>query len=252
MEQDTHILAITALDGAPEAQQAALAAALGIAVFEARQRVLPPPPRVVATLADPAAAARLAAPLADAGFAPVVLRRGDCGDEDHRVVVRSFLFHPAGMRVETRTGERHVVRFDGIRRLLQGQDFVRTEETRTKTRRRLDLGKAIATGGISITRKEKTRTTTTREAGGPFLLVYAAGLPTLAFRETELQYQGLGNLVQPGRPANFQRLVAELRARAGAARWNGQLLTRAGQQHVLGGVLAPERDLDVALALLSL
>ncbi|MFH1533180.1 MAG: hypothetical protein ABIK09_20835 [Pseudomonadota bacterium] len=252
MDAETHIVAITALEGNPEEQSAVLATALGITAYEARQHTQPPGPRVVATLADPESAARLAAILEGAGFAPVVLRHGDVGDEDGRIVVRSFLFHPLGLRVETRGGEPHAVRFDRIQMLLQGMDLQRGVETKTTSQRRLALGKAIVTGGMAITKKVKTTKTTERETGGPFLMVYAEGHPTLAFRETELQYQGLGGALQPGRPANFLRLIAELRARAGAARWDGRLMTMAGQRHVLGGVLSPERDLDVALALLAL
>ncbi len=162
-----------------------------------------------------------------------------------------FAFHTEGLSVETRSGDRHAVRFDRIRLLLQGTDFQRGGETKTSTRRKFAPAKALVTGGMAMTKKVKTRETTVHESGGPFLLVHAEALPTLAFREDELQYQGLGAALQPGRASNFMRLVSELRARAGEATWNGQLMTAAGQRHVLGGVLSPERDLDAALALLA-
>ncbi len=251
MDADTHILAITALEGSTDAQTAALAAALGVTAYDARQWTLPPPPRAVATRAGAAAAAARAARLAPAGFAPVVLRRGDIPGDDDRILVRSFVFRADGLHVETRTGAAHRVGYDGITRLVQGQDHRRETETRTSSRRKLALGKALATGGMIMTKTEKTTRTTIHETGGPFLVVYAAGSPALAFRESELQYQGLGAALQPGGAANFQTLIAELCARAGDATWNGQLMTAAGLRHVLGGVLSPERDLDVALALLA-
>lgn len=251
MEAETHIVAITDLGENAEAKVGGLATVLGITAYEARQRVQPPTPRVAATLVDAGAAARLAEALEGAGFPAAVLRRRDIEGEETRILVRSFEFHPAGLRVETRSGERHAIRFDRIRLLLQGTDFQRGVETKTSTRRKFAPAKALISGGMAMTKKVKTRATTVHESGGPFLLVSGEALPTLAFREDELQYQGLGSALQPGRAANFMRLVSELRDHAGAARWSGQLMTAAGQRHVLGGALSPDRDLDVAIALLT-
>jgi hypothetical protein len=47
------------------------------------------------------------------------------------------------------------------------------------------------------------------------------------------------------------RLAAERRARTPGAIWDERLLTRAGQVHVLSGMLDPERWADVAIAVLA-
>ena len=70
-------------------------------------------------------------------------------------------------------------------------------------------------------------------------------------RETELQYQGLGAALAPVRTANFRRLVHELRTRSPLASYDDRLLTATGRANVLGGILPPDRYLNVALALLA-
>lgn len=73
MNIDTTVIGVCRLDGDGEERANRLASALGLSVLEARSRVRPPAPRVVATFHDSQEASAKSQLLADGGFQPVVL-----------------------------------------------------------------------------------------------------------------------------------------------------------------------------------
>jgi hypothetical protein len=64
-------------------------------------------------------------------------------------------------------------------------------------------------------------------------------------------YDGLGAKMNPSREMNFNALVAELRLRCPAAFYDDRLLNRAGQPRLLGPLLRPEANLDLAVEILA-
>lgn len=244
------VVAARSLEGDPEERARALARVLGLTLFETRARVLPPAPRVVASFAERAAADRLAAALAAEGFDPLVLAGADCDDDTARVTIRGFERRSDAWHFEARDGWTRVVQDDELRLLLKVGTTTTASRTDTATERRFSVGKAVLTGGLAFTKKKTVETTATTTSTEASLHLYAEGHPTLVFHEFDLQFQGLGPALQPTRQANWLRFVQELRARTPA--FDDRLATRAGQSHVLGAGLTPERHLDVALALLAL
>jgi len=245
-----NIVAIHNLDGDPGERAAALAAAIGVTLFEARNRVRPPVPTVVACCAERPHAEKLVLALAAARFEPFLLRGEEIEDDGARVVVRSFELSPGSLRLETRSGAAHIVRDEEIGLLLRGTTTVREAWTETTTKRKLSLSRAVLTGGLQIRKKKKVETTVVQQKSEGFIHLYPRGGPTFVFRETELLYQGLGPAMQASRTANFLQLLCELRSRAGNAVFDERLLNRGGQNHALGGVLSPDSHLDVAIAVI--
>lgn len=251
MEQGMNIVALGNLSGDPAERAGALAEALGITLFEARNRVRPPAPRVVATFAGRDQAHRLGQVLAQARFDPMVLGPDDLAAEEAAVEIRSFELRPRGILAITRDRTGLDVRTDQIRLLIRGTTKTRSVQTETTTERSLDVGKAVVTGGLMMTSKKTVETSSTTERKEGFLNLYASGHPVMVLRETVLQYQGLGKALQMAQSANFQVLIKELRERSGGAPFDERLVSLGGQVQTLGGILPPERYLYIALAMLS-
>jgi len=244
-------VAIRRFEGEAEERAARLAAATGLTMLEARQRTRGPGPRVVSTYGDPSEAALAEAALEVAGFAPLLIRDADLEKDAARVVARSVRLDATRLEVRTRDGRVAEAPLAAITLLLRGTAFSSGTETKVTKEKKLSVGKAMLTGGLLFTKTVEKKTTREVHEREAFLHVYTAGQAPIALRESALQHEAGGaRPLEPSRAANFARLAAELRAAAPAAPWDERLLTRAGQLHLLGGVLDPEQFLDVALTVL--
>jgi hypothetical protein len=251
MENQMNIVALGNLRGDLAERAGALAEILGITIFEARNRVRPPAPRVAATFADKDQAHSLAKKLANARFDPFVLGINELRQEERSVEIRSFELRPSGLLALARDRTSYNVRSDQIQLLIRGSAKISETQTDTSTERHLSVGKALATGGLSMTTKKTIETSSTTERKEGFVQLYTSGHPILVFKETVLQYQGLGKSMQLANTANFAQLIKEIKERAGAAPFDDRLVNAGGQAQALGGILPPERYLNVALAMLS-
>ena len=126
------------------------------------------------------------------------------------------------------------------------------QETSTETtkERKFDIGKAVLTGGLVISKTVKATEQKITEEREGFLFVYAKGVLPLVFREGALDYSSLGPALQLSRTANFTALLAEIRSRSSQARFDDRLTTRAGQVQLLGPSLDVQRYIGVAIELL--
>ncbi|HEV7735343.1 MAG TPA: hypothetical protein VGR62_24435 [Candidatus Binatia bacterium] len=240
-----YVVALRQVDGTPEA----LAEVMGSSIFDARPHLHARGPRVLATFAANEDATRLATALVAAKFDAFVL---DLAPESQvEVVPRSFVLRPDGVQVTLRDGLPLAVRFDRIQVLLRGTRMAQERHTEVTHHRKLSIERAVLTGGLIMTKTEKKEVTRTIDQREGFLHVRAAGVSAVELRESELLYDGLGAQREPTRTGNFAKLVAILREGAPQARWDDRMLARAGQLEVLGTVLTPENDLDVAIAVLD-
>ena len=249
MNTPLHIVAVRELDGDLEERAAALARVLGLTLFETRARVRPPAPRVVASFAERGAAEALVAALAREAFAPTLLDSDELEDGAARESIRNFERTRDAWRFETRDRRSFVVADRDLRLLLPLSSKTTRTETDVGTKRSFSLGKAMVTGGLMATKKKTIETTTSSVSSEAYVHLYARGQPCFVFSESELQFQGLGAAILPARTANWRLFVQQLRERAPC--FDDRLTSRAGQVHVLGGVLDPDRHLDVAITLLT-
>jgi hypothetical protein len=243
------VVAVRELDGVPEERAAALARVLGLTLYEARGKITPPAPRVVASFADRGSAEDLVARLADEGFAPLLLPSDTCEGDAARVYVRSFERMSDGWTFEARDGWKRVVRDQDFRVLLHLRSTNTHTQTDTVTTRSFSMKKAVLTGGLAMRSKKTVETTSSSTSTEASVLLSAKGHPTFGFRESELQFQGLGADLQPARVANWRFFVEQLRSRTPS--FDERLAKRAGQVQVLGGVLDPDRHIDMAIALVT-
>jgi hypothetical protein len=239
-----HVVALRRVEGEP----AALAAAMGISPYDARQQLHGRGPRVLATFGDPADAAHLVEGLRAAGFDATHV---DLTSEAVEVVPRSFTMRPGGIQFLARDGMPLAIRFDRIQLLLRGTRIATEQTTEVTRKRKFSLERAVLTGGLMLTKTEKKEVTRTTDLREGFLYIRSAGVSAVELRESELLYDGLAALREPTRTGNFTRLTSVIRAGSPQARWDDRLLSRAGQLEVLGTVLTPENDVDVAMAVLD-
>lgn len=250
MSEELYIVAAGRLEGTVDELAAGLAGALGVPLFDARSRARPPAPKVLAVTSKREEAARLHAALSAAGFQPMVMPASEVQHEDARVSVRAFTPVQGAVRLEARDGRVFELRDADIRGMIRATTCVREIVTDTITTRKFNPTKALLTGGLMLTSKKKVETTRTELRTEGLLIVAAADKGTFTFRETEIQYSGLGAAMQASRFANFQTLYRQLRERAPGAFCDERMVSVAGQVHLLGPTLAPERYLDEAISLL--
>ncbi|MCD6188037.1 MAG: hypothetical protein J7K09_07715 [Desulfuromusa sp.] len=230
----------------------AIATALNILVFEARQKITGGWPVVIANFADQSQAAELATKLTHEGVPALVIDTQLVRGNNRRQHIRSFELGAEALQVETLSGEPLKIGYETIQLLLiascsTGQ--IQTSETTTQ--RKFSLGKTLLAGGIPMTKKIKTTETTSSEERDKTLWLYTSTGETLVFTRNAMDYSGLGEVRQITCDLNFNYLLKDLQRLAPQAHYNDRLLTRVGQVQTLGPVLNPESDLDLAFEILS-
>lgn len=245
-----HVVALRRLQAAGPALEAQLATALAVTRMEARARLAAAlrGPAVAAAFADPAAARGCAERLIGVGLAAWLLRPDDIETASRRLAVRRFELRPEALSARGAGGQAAEVAWRDVRVLLHGRRL--RPETRIETRRtrKLSLGRALMTGGLLLTKTEVHTHKVSRGESEEFLLVLG-GVPTLDFRQRELDYRDLGVPLAARQSENFSRLTRELRRRAPQAIFEDRLLDRTAVAALLGPGLSPDEHLDVAIAL---
>jgi hypothetical protein len=239
--------------GAGDSLALRLAAVLGRTLLEARGRVSEPAggPAVLATFADGSAAAGYAEELRSRGFDVLVLPEQAVETEESRFVVRSFELGSDVLVARSRKEGTVEVPWRDVRLLLRGMVRAEHRQVRTEERRKLSLGRAVLTGGLMVTKAVKVSKHETLIEKHGFLHLYTTSDRPLVFRESELNYAGLGPGLHPTAAANFHRLATALRQASRHAVYDERLATLPGQARLLGPSLPPETYLDFAVSLLA-
>lgn len=212
-----------------------LVATAGMTAAEARMRLAPEPPAVLARLPADRAAGVVAA-LVQAGLPALAIDERVPSDAD-RFQARSFAFESAGARLTARDGEALTLPWDEVRLVLRGVRTARTTSQHTETTRSLALGRAVLTGGLVMTKKTTSTVRGSEEESEQFVLMHRHAGQRVMLAENALEFSGLGALLQPARTANIGALAQELRRRTPQA-FHDDRLVRLGRRalpFVLGG-----------------
>ncbi|MEZ4459202.1 MAG: hypothetical protein R3E66_05655 [bacterium] len=229
---------------------ASLARVLGLSAYDARLKVnvASPGPVVLATHEDQETLEVYADTLCADGVPSFVVGPDDLLSP---FVARKLEFGPDGLHVEARDGQHRTVSLDNVHAIIRGIGITTFETTETESTRKLAMGRAIATGGLLLTKKVETTRTQTRDARAGFCFVVVGnGLPPVLLSEDELQYDGLGAAMKATRSLNFSYVCDHLKSLCPNATYDTQLLNRARQVQILGPKLAPESYLDWAVTAL--
>ena len=234
----------------PELVQA-LAAALGVMVFEARQRMIGGGPSVVANFADPQHAMALADKLRQGGISALVVDATAVRNRTGFFIVRRFVPGTSALHIEENDGNSAEIPYEEIDLLLPCMSVTGHTETKTVTERKFSLGKTVLSGGIPMKSKVERKEEVASEETSKVLHLYAGNRPLILFSQNNLTYDGFGPAMKMSRELNFAYLISELRRLSPHAIYDDRLLNRAGQVRILGPAqnLA---NLDLASEILAL
>jgi hypothetical protein len=206
----------------PDDAAQAFAGAAGLTLAEARMRLAPEPPALLARLEPPRAEAMVAA-LRSAGLVvlDVPVR---CPTDDDRLSVQRFVLDPAGLTLTSRAGETLQAPWAEVLAVLRGLRAAVTEVERTETTKKLSLGRAVLTGGAMISKTSTTRVRSSSESTEQVILLYLRDGRAATLAEHELQFTSLGAGMQPSSTANMAELARRLREGARGAFHDDRLL----------------------------
>jgi hypothetical protein len=221
------LVAIVRVPVDPDAAARALADAAGLALAEARMRLAPEAPALLARL-DPDRADAVVAALRKAGVAALAIDTRVPSDKD-RTVARSLALADAGARFAPRLGDPLDVAWPDVLAVLRGARAARSDVERTEKSRGLSLGTALATGGLKMTRTSTRTVRSSEESIEQVILVYARDGRAATLAETELDFACLGPGMQPSSTANMIALAVALRDRAKGA-FHDERLLRLGRR----------------------
>ena len=234
----------------PELVQA-LAAALGIMAFEARQRLIGGGPSVVASFGNLQLANGLAANLNQYGFKPLVIDATGVRMRSGVHIVRRFDFFERTLKIETLTDQQTTIPFEEINLLLTGMSVVGYSETKTIVEQKFSMGKTLLAGGIPMTKKVERQEEVSSEESEQLLYLYSNDRPTALFSQNGMNYDGFGAGMKLSRKLNFAHLISQLRLHAPDAAFDDRLLNRANQVRLLGPAQGREASLDLAAGVLA-
>jgi len=188
------------------------AALCGLTPMEARTRCAGLLPRVLVRQADEAEARRLTAGLTALGFRAFAAEPRQVPGDAQRVLARDLEWTGTGLAVTDGRGGRHDCPARSIVLVQPGFRSSSQTERVKSTERKFSMGRALLSGGLSLTKTVVTVSDQVTSSREPFLLVTRTGdLPALILYETRLNYQGLGAALQPSRILNFRTVQERLR-----------------------------------------
>jgi hypothetical protein len=206
----------------PEEAARALAAASGLTLAEARMRLAPEPPALVARL-EPEDARRLVGALRDAGVAALAVDV-HCPTDEDRTLVQRFALEDGALTLSPRDGEPLVLAWPEVATILRGTRAARSETERTEKSQRFSVGAALATGGLKLTRTSTKVVRSSEESIEQVILVYARDGRAATLAETRLELSCLGAAMQPSSTANMVELARRLREKATRAFYDERLV----------------------------
>lgn len=230
----------------------ALAGALGITVYEARQRMFGIGPAVVASFADQQPALELAGKLNRSGIATLIFDAAAVRGSAGYFIVRRFEFNKWSISIESSDGQRIEIPYDEIDLLLPCTSIVGVSGQKTVTERKLSIGKTILTGGIPMTTKVERQEAVTSEERTKVLYLYAGKRLPVVFSQIGMTFDGLGEAMKLSRELNFAHLTNELRRLCPGAVYDERLVSRMGQVRLLGPGLNSETNLNLAVKVVAL
>lgn len=210
---------ILAVAGIPESADARVLAAklTGLVLADLNRKLAGILPRVLFTGLDPASAPAMVQGLEALGFVVLTFETGAAPTDRERVVARRIEFTDGSVFATDGQARTHACPPSAISLLQRGTRTSTTSEKVNTSERKLDLGRALLSGGVLLTKTtEKTSIKTTQNTEAFLLVQRNDGEPDLMLYERRIDYSGLGVEMQPASRANFETVWTKLKAMAPA------------------------------------
>lgn len=128
--------------------------------------------------------------------------------DERRISVRGLSWTAEGFLAQDAQGALHPCPFAAVRLLQRGTRTHTTTDIEQTTKRKLDLGRALISGGLMLTKKVTQTTEHTIHAKELFLLVQRGdGFPDLMIYEHRVSYRCLGEQMGHATLKNFALLT---------------------------------------------
>jgi hypothetical protein len=197
-----------------------LASATGVALAEARMRLAPEPPALLARLAPNEADALV-----------VTLRKGGLSvlawDESTSrsiLTARTFKLGEDAFSCAPRSGPGITIPWDAITVLLKAASAERMGTETSETKKQFSLGAAVLTGGLVMRTNVSSTQRTGKTEVEQVILVHDREGRLVALPERELDFSCLGEKMQPVRIANMATLARLLKEKAPHAFYDERLV----------------------------
>lgn len=218
-----------ALATAVEVEAPLLAADLGMTPYEAALMLRVPSPAPVLRTDDRARAIALLERLRARGHDAVACEVGAIASSETMTQLRGFRLEPDAFVLDAVAtvrgpGDERRIPWGDIVALVRANHRTRTERIEKREERRLSLGRAALSGGLSVGRTRVNEAKVASEEREQVLYVFpSSGAPVFA-AQSRVRYEGLGTALRPVQLENFATLVRVLRERALGAAYDERLL----------------------------
>jgi len=252
------LVAVTRWARPPEQELTALAPLFGLTPYDLRLRLLGPLPVLAAQGLDAETAAELARALRGQGHGALACDQASIPRGDELVEPRDFALEPEALALAGPGAVR--LPYAGLEALVLATRISAETSATAVTQKRLSVGRAMVTGGLSVRSKKTRNVRESDESRELVLYLYAQGAPRpVRLCESSLRYGQLAELMAPTGSQNFQALVAILRERARAAWFDERLVTQPRKPTLVGASIGTRQltesrsnaaELDLAVHLL--
>jgi hypothetical protein len=223
---------VALVEAAPDMQSAAkaLAAVTGMALAEARMRLAPEAPALLARLA-PEAAETLVEALRSEGLAVLAVDEQGLGRE--WLAARRVTFGEDAVTFSARSGETQSWRWRDVAVVLRGASSVRTRSEHKEQPSKIEVAKAyglaIASHGLMLPRTGAKTVRQESEETTQVIYVFSRDGQGALLSEHGMEFSCLGLGMQPSRIANMTVLMRRLCERAPEA-FHDERLLRLGRR----------------------
>jgi hypothetical protein len=221
------VVALAELKTSAEDETPALAAELGITVYEARLRLAAGAPCVVLSTSNRERALEVLGGLRARGHGAVAFDTHAVVFASSMVAVRKYRLGPDALELDAADGApkgQARLPFAEMTALIRAVHRSSHERRENQKEVKFRPGAAIATGGLVMTKVVSKQVVTTVEERQQILYVFgASGVPWI-LRESTAQCAGLGDAMQATRALNFPASVRTIRDRAPHAAYDERLL----------------------------
>jgi hypothetical protein len=205
------LLAVVHVPADPGARLAA-AKLTALAPADFDRRLVGVLPRILLNGVSPEAASELAPALEALGYLVVSFAPEAVPGDGDRIVAHRLDMRGGQLEVEDAAGHRHHCPEGAIALLQRGVRVQKSSWKTSQSERKLDLTKAVLSGGLLLTRKVERTTVHHRDSEEGLVLVERSdGDPDIIVPERGMDYRFLAAEMQPSSRANLEQVWRRLR-----------------------------------------
>lgn len=218
------VVAITALCTPLEDEAQALAGDLGLTVYETRMVLNAGLPATVLSTPDRDRAARLMGNIEGRGHGGMVVDSDVIVSSRDMISLRRFRFEPNALMTDDQPDR--ILPYQDVSVILRASHRILSETQSETTTSKFSAGRAIASGGMLLTSKVKSTTSSTLEDREQVLYLFRRdGEVPWILREMSTNYAGLGKSISHSRAQNFGHTMRMIRAQMPMAAFDERLVT---------------------------